>query len=274
MKKLLLLVTLVTGFVAGSLSAQDFSGTITWSMRVDVTDPEMKQQMAALDDPKLQAQIKEAQEAMNTPEMKAMLQANPQMKAMMEQQMAALSKSGTGGNPMGDLFPKGFTLQLKGPRSLVKTEGGPAVGDVLTQADKNVSYQLDRTARTYRKLAADPLQETAGNYKVTPTSETAQVLGYTCKRYLVETTDSGEKMTYSVWATNDIKGLDASSLRRLNFGKSGSEFMSRIEGVPLKIDAITPQAKLFMIATAVKNESLPDSLFVLPAGFKEVAATP
>lgn len=278
MKKLLALVILVTGFVTGPLLAQDFSGTITWSMRVEVTDPAMKKQMAEaqaqLADPAMQAQMKQAQEAMKSPEMQAMLQANPQMKAMMEQQMAALAKAGASGDPLVGLFPKGFTLQLKGPRSLVKTEGGPTIGDVLTLADKNISYQIDRTARTYRKFASDPLKETAGAYKITPTSETAKVLGYTCKRHVVETTDAGEKMTYSVWATNEIKGLDAASLRRLNFGKSGSEFMSQIEGVPLKIDAVTPQAKLFMVATSVKSESLPDSLFVLPAGFKEVAATP
>lgn len=275
MKKLFSLFTLAAAFV-GALSAQDFSGTIAWSMRVEVTDPAMKKQLAdaqsQLADPAVQAQMKQAQEAMKSPEMQAMLQANPQMKAMMEQQMAALSKAGaSGGDPLAGFFPKGFTLQIKGPRSLVKTEGGPAVGDVLTHADKNISYQIDRNVRTYRKLASDPLKETAGSYKVTPTAETAKVLGYTCKRYLVETAGA-EKASYSVWATNEIKGLDAASLRRLNFGKSGSEFMSQIEGVPLKIDAVTSQAKLFMVATSVKAEALPDALFTLPAGFKEVAA--
>ena len=278
MKKLFALVTLLTGFAAGSLSAQDFSGTITWSMRVEITDPAMKKQIAdaqaQLADPAMQAQLKQAQEAMKSPEMQAMLQANPQMKAMMEQQMAAFSKpSAAGGDPLAGFFPKGFTLQLKGPRSLVKTEGGPNIGDVLTFADQNLSYRIDRTARTYSKLAADPVKETSGNYKITPTTETTKVLGYTCKRYQVDTTDSGTKTSYSIWATTEIKGLDASSLRRLNFSKSSdSAFMSQIEGVPLKIDAITPQAKLFMVATGVKNETLPDSLFVLPAGFKEVAA--
>lgn len=279
MKKLFALFTLVTGLVAGSLSAQDFSGTIVWSMRVEITDPAMKKQIAdaqvQLADPAMQAQLKQAQEAMKSPEMQAMLQANPQMKEMMEKQMAAFTKPGaSGGDPLAGLFPKGFTLQIKGPRSLVKTEGGPGVGDVLTFADQNVSYRIDRTAHTYSKLPADPVKETTGNYKITPSTDTAKVLGYTCKRYQVDTTDSGAKTSYSIWATNDIKGLDAGSLRRLNFGKSDSSFMSQIEGVPLKIDAVTPQAKLFMIATAVKNEALPDSLFVLPAGFKEVAATP
>jgi hypothetical protein len=278
MKKLFALVTLVTGFVAGPLLAQDFSGTINWSMRVEITDPAMKKQIAEaqaqLSDPAMQEQLKQAQEAMKSPEMQAMLQANPQMKEMMEKQMAAFTKPGaSGSDPLAGLFPKGFTLQLKGPRSLVKTEGGPSVGDVLTLADQNVSYRIDHTARTYRKLPADPVKETTGNYKITPTAETTKVLGYTCKRYVVEATDSGAKTSYSIWATNDIKGLDASSLRRLNFGKSAdSSFMSQIEGVPLKIDAITKEAKLFMVATGVKNETLPDSLFVLPAGFKEVAA--
>lgn len=275
MKTLFAFAVLLAAF-STALSARDFSGTITWSMRVEVTDPALKKQIAEaqaqLSDPATQAKLAEAREAMKSPEMQAMLQANPQMKAMMEQQLAALSNSSGGADPLAGLFPKGFTLQIKGARSLVKTDGGPALGDVLTHADQNISYQLDRNARTYRKLAADPLKESSGDYKVTPTSDTAKVLGYACKRYLVETTGTGEKMSYSVWATEDISGLDAASLRRLNFGKSGSAFLSQINGVPLKIDAITPQAKLFMVATSVKNETLPDALFVIPAGFKETAA--
>ena len=258
MKKLFALVILVSGFAAGSLLAQDFTGTLAWTMRVEITDPELK------------AQLDAAQTALSDPAMQEMLKANPAMREMLEKQMGGSAADASGG-----FFPKGFTLQIKGPRSLVKTEGGLSPRDVLTQADKNVSYQIDRKARTYSKLAADPLKDYAGAYKVTPTSETTKVLGYTCRRFLVETTDSGEKMRYSIWATNDIQGLDASSLRRLKFGQSaGSEFLAKIEGVPLKIDAVTPQAKLFMVATSVKTETLPDSLFIMPAGFKEVAATP
>ena len=238
---------------AVTVSAQDFCGTVMWTMRVEITDPELK------------AQLDAAQAALSNPAMQAMLESNPQMREMLEKQMGGSSAAAAGG-----FFPKGFTLQIKGPRSLVKTEGGVAASDVLTQADQNVSYQIDRKARTYYKLAADPLKDYAGNYKVTPTAATANVLGYTCRRFLVETTDSGEKMSYSIWATNGIKGLDAASLRRLKFGESvGSEFLAKIDGIPLKIDATIPQAKLYMVATAVKYEALPDSLFILPAGFKQ-----
>lgn len=258
MKNLTTWFALVAGWLlsAGFLSAEDFSGTISWTMRVDITDPELKSQLDA------------AQAALSNPAIQAMLEANPQAREMLEKQMGGSSAAAAGG-----FFPKGFTLQIKGPRSLVKTEGGVAAGDVLTLADKNVTYQIDRKARTYYKLSADPLKDYAGNYKVTPTAETATVLGYACRRFLVETTDGGEKMRYSIWATNDIKGLDAGSLRRLKFGAAaGSEFLAKIDGIPLKIDAITPQARLFMVATGVKSEALADTLFVLPAGFKETAA--
>jgi hypothetical protein len=257
MKTLIVWFRLVAGclLAAASVSAQDFSGTVTWIMRVEITDPELK------------AQLDAAQAALSNPAMQDLLESNPQMREMLEKQMGGSSAAAAGG-----FFPKGFTLQIKGSRSLVKTEGGVAAGDVLTQADKNVSYQIDRKARTYYKLAADPLKDYAGNYKVTSTAVTANVLGYTCRRFVVETTDAGEKMSYSIWATNDIKGLDAASLRRLKFGESaGSEFLAKIDGIPLKIDAITPQAKLFMVATAVQREALPDSLFTLPAGFKQTA---
>jgi hypothetical protein len=224
MKKILSLLLLVAALAAGSLSAQEFSGTITWSLRVELSDPTLKA----------------AQDAM--------------------------------GSMGGGLFPKGFILQLKGPRALVKTDGGLTPTEVLTLADKNLSYQIDRKAGTYQKLSADPLKDAVGNYKVTPTTETARILGYTCRRYRVETVGSDEKMTYVVWATNEIKGLDARTLRRLQFGKTaGSGFLRQIEGVPLRIDGVTPDAKLQILATGVKPEVLPGAIFVLPPGFKETA---
>lgn len=268
MNKIITCLIASVGLAVSSLSAADFTGTITWAMRVDITDPEMKRQMEASSSPEMQEQMKAAQEAMNDPEMQAMLKANPQMRDMMEKQMKAMSKG------PGEMFPKSTTLHMKGTRSLVRTEGGAAAGDILTLADKNVSYQIDREARTYRKLAVQKTPESMDDkFKVTPTKETTKVLGYTCERYVVETTDSEMKMNWNVWATDDIKGLDARALNRLRVGQSsGPDVFSKIKGVPLKMEITTPQMKMFMDATQVKAESLPDSLFELPAGFKELPA--
>src|SRR5690606_18121671 len=160
-------------------------GTAVWKMRFDVTDPEMKAQMDAqqrqASDTEAQAQMKAAQEAMNSPEMQEMMKANQETKKIMEAQMQAMSKTGC----ITNLLPKGFTLQIKGPRSLVKTEGGLSGGDVLTLADKNIAYQIDREARTYRKLDTDAAADTMdGKFKVTPTGKSMKVLGYSCRNFL------------------------------------------------------------------------------------------
>src|SRR5687767_11299156 len=68
--------------------SQNFEGTIKWSMKSEITDPKMKAQMEEaqkkLNDPATQAQMKEMKEKMNSPEMKAMMEKNPQMKQQME----------------------------------------------------------------------------------------------------------------------------------------------------------------------------------------------
>src|SRR5690606_28962075 len=144
-------------------------------------------------------------------------------------------------------------LHFNGTRSLLRTEGGMGAGDVLTLADKNASYLIDREARTYQtiKIDAGESAEPAGDkFKVTATSETTKVLDYTCKKHIVETTEGDGQMTYTIWATKDIKGLDARTLKRMRMGRSGdADFFGKIEGVPLKMDVMTPQMKMHMEAT-------------------------
>ena len=54
--------------------AQDFEGTIKWSMKMNITDPKMKAQMEEAErkmkDPATQAQMKQAMEKMNDPRSK------------------------------------------------------------------------------------------------------------------------------------------------------------------------------------------------------------
>jgi hypothetical protein len=66
---------------------QQFEGTVTWTMKMEVTDPKLKAEMERgqqrMSDPANQAKMKEMQEKMNDPRMKAMMESNPQMKAQM-----------------------------------------------------------------------------------------------------------------------------------------------------------------------------------------------
>ena len=74
-------------FVAVNAWGQGFEGTIKWTMKMEITDPKMKAEMdqaqQKMNDPATQMKMKEFEEQMKDPEMKAMMDANPQMKAQL-----------------------------------------------------------------------------------------------------------------------------------------------------------------------------------------------
>ena len=270
MKKLLILLA---GFVALTLtaSAQNFEGTITWSFKVNMS-AEMNQQMqgaqSMMNDPAMLAQM---QAAMSDPQMKAMMENNPQMKAMMDG-MGKAPKAG--GNMMDGMFPKSMSVKIKGNSSLSLIEGGMTTGETLTLADKNLAYLIDRPSRTYSPLSqgAAASRAPAAKYKITRTSETATILGYTCKKIIVEDTAAAANTpsTYVLWSTTDIAGANSKQFAQMKLSEgSDTSFMSSIEGVPLRMEIAAEGMKVTIEATAVKKESLADSLFVLPAGFTE-----
>ena len=272
MKKLLILLA---GVVALTLtaSAQNFEGTITWSFRVNMS-AEMSQQMqgaqAMMNDP---AMLAEMQAAMNNPQMKAMMEGNPQMKAMMDG-MTKGRGAAPGGNMMDGMLPKSIAVKIKGNSSLSLIEGGMTAGEILTLSDKNLAYLIDRPSRTYSLMSqgAAAAAAPAARYKITRTSETATILGYTCKKTLVEDTTAaaGTPSTYVLWSTTDIAGANSKQFAQMKLSEgSDTSFMSSIEGVPLRMEIAAEGMKITMEASAVKKESLADSLFVLPAGFTE-----
>lgn len=245
------------GFAVGSsVCAADFNGTMQWSARIEFVDPQMDM----------------VQSAMKSPEMLSLLLQNPQVRGLLESKLGPLNTNGGATS----LLPSGFTVVIKGPRALVKTDGGLVFREVLSLADQHVAYSINRSARTYQKFtdaAAAGMSSTA-KIKVTRTADTSLILGYACNRFLVEADDDGVKSHFSVWTTTAIKGLDAAAVKRLSWGKVGApDFLAKLEGVPLKIDAVTPDAKVGLVVRRITLEPVDGALFVLPAGFKEVAGS-
>src|SRR5688572_9916544 len=109
MKAQLTLCCLLLSFVCLALN---YEGTIKWSYTNEITDPKMKAQMEEankqMNDPETQAQMKEMKEKMNSPEMKAMMEQNPQMKAQMEAAMKMMQGGG-----MNSMMPTGFMVKVK-----------------------------------------------------------------------------------------------------------------------------------------------------------------
>ncbi len=250
--------------------AQNFEGTIKWSMKMDL-DPATKAKMddaqKKMKDPATQAQMKLMQDKMNDPQMKAMMDANPQMKAQMESAMKMIQ-----GGSIGDMIPKGFTIRLKGQNILTTMDGGVMAMEILYLKDKDQAYQLDRQNKTYSPMMTGnrPVQASSSTApKVTKTSETAKILNYTCTKYLVDITEGDRTIHQSIWATTEIKDIDLKGLAKQRMGRGQSFFHEGIDGFPLRVASNMTEGNVTMEVTEIKKESLNAADFSLPADFKE-----
>lgn len=257
MKKLLTISLLTLSILA---YAQDFEGTITWTINTDIKDPKMKAQMK---DPAVQAEMKQMQEQMNDPQMKAMMESNPQMKAQMEKMMK-MAASGD----MNDMMPKGMVIKIKNQNMLTHMDGGMMDGDILYLNDKGQSYHLDRENKTYSLMPKTGDNEK--DAKVTKMSESATILGYNCTKYKVEMTEQGKKITQYLWATTELKGIDMKRMASQKMNGGNPVFYREIEGVPLKMQMTMPEMEMTMEVKDIKRESLPAKEFAIPSDFQEV----
>jgi hypothetical protein len=268
MKRILFLLLTLSAIVG---KAQNFEGIISWKMTTEITDPKMKAQMEEaqqkMNDPATQAQMKEMQEKMNDPEFKKMMESNPQMKAQIEAAMKMME-----GGDANAAMPTGFVVKIKNQNMAMLIDGGMFKMETLYLHDKNASFKIDRSAKTYSPMPShteDPNNKV--EVKVTKTSETAKVLDYTCTKYIVDIKSKSTTMQQLVWSTTAIKDFDLKSLARQRTGDSQYRlFYEQIEGVPLKTEMTTPQGKMTMEAAEIKRQSLPASDFVIPSGYKEV----
>ena len=261
-------------FLAISLQAQTFEGTIRWTMNMEITDPQMKAEMERaqqeLNDPEKQAEIKEMQERLNSPEMKKMMESNPQMKAAMD---AAMKSAANGGAPggMSTMMPTGMTLKIKGENMISIMEGGIGGGMEMLQAKGKPATRVNRVDKTFSPMPESKGDPATNKVKVTKTAETKKILGYDCAQYVAELTENGTTMKQLFWTTTDIKDMDMKGLARQRMGQGGqSMFYDQIVGVPLKMEFSTPQGNMIMEAIEIKREKLNDSDFTIPADFKEV----
>jgi len=265
MKKILF-VLLTLSVVIGK--AQNFEGVIIWKISTEITDPKMKAQMAEaqkkMNDPATQAQMKEMQEKMNDPEFKAMMASNPQLKAQMEAAMKMMQ-----GGDVNNMTPSKMVLKIKNENTLMLMDGMMKM-ETLYLKGKD-AYKINRDAQTYSKLP--PPTEDPNNkvdIKITKTGETAKILDYPCTKHIVDVTTKGHSITYFVWTTTAIKEFDLKSLARQRMGNQETNFYEKLDGVPLKTEMTSPQGKMTMECAEIKKQSLPSSEFEIPSGFKEV----
>lgn len=244
MKKLIpcfLLLFVVTA------KAQSFEGTIKWSVKMELDSATLE---------KMQGEVKAMRAKMNEPEMKAMLDANPQMKAQMENSIKGM---------LGGEIGMTFNVKIKGQNSLTKMEGSPLPMEVLYLKDKGQSYLLYRRSKSYSILSGKPGKTAPPKPQVTKTLETSKILNYTCTKYLVET----RKGKQWVWATLDIKDIDWKSMGKQHMTESQTIFFDGVEGFPLLVEASVKEGTTIMEMIEIKKESLNAADFIIPPDFKE-----
>lgn len=266
MKKLL---SFIFAALSCAVVAQSFEGTIEWTITSEISDPALKAKMEEgqkqMNSPENQARMKEMQERMNDPKMKEMMAANPQMKAQMERAMQMASGGG-----MNTMIPKKMIIKIKGDHMLSKMEGGMDM-EVLTVISKNLTYHLNRANKTYTVIpqTSPTPEDQAPKSKVTKTGETIKILGYTCTKYIVETTMGEHTIKQVYWTTPEIHGLTMKTFANQRMG-GNQMYFEGLEGVPMKVEGGTPQMKMVMEMSEITKGSVSDADVSLPADFTEV----
>ena len=147
--------------------------------------------------------------------------------------------------------------------------------EILHLKDKDETIRLDRQNKTYMIMpqgggggrgpgGAEGMKPT-----VTKTSETAKILNYTCTKYVVQMTEGSHTITQNIWTTTDIKDIDMKSFTKQGAARGQQIFYEGMDGVPLKVEASTPEGNMVMEVTDLKKETLDASNFAIPSDFKE-----
>jgi hypothetical protein len=184
----------------------------------------------------------------------------------------AITIKGDMAEMMSSAMPKNISVKVKGKNARTHIDGAQAQ-DLLV-LDK-VKYQLDHDGKKANKLPDNSKAEqaSADKYKITETGKKVTIIGYPCDEYIVTVVDGDRSINSYVYATSKIKAVQNS------FGASMFEVGSKIKGFPMRIVMTLPitetsKVDLTIEATAVKEEKIADSEFVIPAGYEVVEMDP
>ena len=120
---------------------------------------------------------------------------------------------------------------------------------------------------------AGPAAAPAG-IQIEKTAETAKFLGYDCVKYNVQTASG----TTELWVTDQLgtfAGFTAGAGAGGRRGQAAESWEEAIKGrnfFPLKVVSTSNGSETRMEATSVHKESLPDSDFTPPAGWKDLSS--
>lgn len=273
MKKIIVLVFILSLAIT-SQAQGNFEGIIKWNLSItSITNSSAQTELTSKQKEELNKSITELEAKINDPSMQPAFESNPSLKAMMQQQLATM-KAMQGEKGISSLMPKLYTVKLKDGNSYTQIEGGAAAaaGEILYLKAMDKTYYIKKGAKTY-SLAPKSTSTFSENatVMVTPTTETAKILNYTCTKYLVTFTEDGKTRRLLIWATKDLKQYSPSSFQISGLSNAANiSAIRKIDGVPLKIELNEEGQTFILEVIELKSMTLPTTDFLLPADYKEV----
>lgn len=253
--------------ISNCVTGQQFEGKLKWSATMEYKDQRKKDEIEKSQrkdlNPHQKAKLKEMDARMEDPEMKEMIEKNPQMK----EQMLMASSGIMGGLP----FPTSVVIKVKDENTITQISYGGIINEILYIKKKDQSYALDHLKKTYTKIATAAEGKIIQNKPpvVTKTSEATKILGYNCIKYVVNLTENGKRSSQEIWSTIEIEGLNSSQLGKYTMAKKTKWFLESIEGFPLRLIQKTHDGVFSMEATEIIEEPQRERDFVIPIDYKE-----
>jgi len=158
------------------------------------------------------------------------------------------------------------TIYIKGDKT--RTEMNMGMQNTISIYDRkaNTSVTLMEVMGNKYKLKQDNSKkdEKKPDMKVNVTSETKTIAGYSSKKAEVIMTDSkGTSHTSHIWFTEEISN-------HMNTTHENGYQFKDIKGMPLEYEIKAQNdMSMKMTATSVSKETVADSKFVIPDGYKE-----
>ena len=158
------------------------------------------------------------------------------------------------------------TIYIKGTKSRSDMNMGPQTTTSIYDSKTNTSTMLMEVMGSKYKIKTEPSKkdEKRPEVKVNVTSETKTIDGYVCKKAEVTVTDSkGSAHATNIWFTEEISN-------HMNVGDDRSAQFRNIKGMPLEYEVQAQNGmSMKMTATSVSKETVSDSKFEIPSGYKE-----
>ena len=157
-----------------------------------------------------------------------------------------------------------LNIYVKGSKSRSDVQMGFQNTSTISDAKTNTSVMLMEMMGNKYKIIPDPKKEgKPTDISVKYLDETKEIAGYKCKKAEVTFKDQkGEAQSTTIWYTEEISN---------HFGHdSRSAQIKDIKGMLLQYEMNAERGmKMKMTAKTVSKESVPDSKFEIPSGYKE-----